>query len=76
MRGSASDAVDARHLLAAIDHRSAVVLGGVNVASKTNDAWWYAHGPAEAGPPWSPDAAPNAVPQSRSVPHWPRAPQT
>jgi predicted transposase YbfD/YdcC len=37
VRGSASDAIDARHLLAAIDHRSAVVLGQVNVASKTNE---------------------------------------
>ena len=37
VRGSASDAADARHLLAAIDHRSAVVLGQVNVASKTNE---------------------------------------
>jgi predicted transposase YbfD/YdcC len=37
VRGSASDAADARHLLAAIDHRTAVVLGQVNVASKTNE---------------------------------------
>jgi DDE_Tnp_1-associated/Transposase DDE domain len=37
VRGSAGDAVDARHLLAAIDHRSAVVLGQVNVARKTNE---------------------------------------
>lgn len=37
VRGSASDTAEARHLLAAIDHRSAVVLGQVNVASKTNE---------------------------------------
>jgi hypothetical protein len=34
---TASDTAGARHLLAAIDHRSAVVLGQVNVASKTNE---------------------------------------
>ncbi|MDQ3764107.1 MAG: ISAs1 family transposase [Actinomycetota bacterium] len=37
VRGLASDTADARHLLAAIDHRTAVVLGQVNVASKTNE---------------------------------------
>jgi DDE family transposase len=37
VRGSASDTAQARHLLAAIDHRTAVVLGQVNVASKTNE---------------------------------------
>lgn len=37
VRGSASDTADARHLLVAIDHRTAVVLGQVNVASKTNE---------------------------------------
>ena len=37
MRGSASDTAQARHLLAAIDHRSAVVLGQVNVEHKTNE---------------------------------------
>jgi hypothetical protein len=37
VRGSAGDAADARHLLAAIDHRTAVVLGQVSVAGKTNE---------------------------------------
>jgi hypothetical protein len=37
VRGSASDTADARHLRAAIEHRTAVVLGQVNVASKTNE---------------------------------------
>lgn len=37
VRGSASDTAEARHLLAAIDHRSAVVLGQVNVERKTNE---------------------------------------
>jgi predicted transposase YbfD/YdcC len=37
VRGSARDTADARHLLAAIDHRSAVVLGQVNVPGKTNE---------------------------------------
>nr|MDQ3765629.1 ISAs1 family transposase [Actinomycetota bacterium] len=37
VRGLASDTADARHLLAAIDHRSAVVLGQVNVERKTNE---------------------------------------
>jgi predicted transposase YbfD/YdcC len=37
VRGSASDIAQARHLLAAIDHRSAVVLGQVNVEHKTNE---------------------------------------
>jgi len=36
VRGSASDTAEARHLLAAIDHRSAMVLGQVNVERKTN----------------------------------------
>lgn len=37
VRSSASDAGDARHLLAAIDHRTAVVLGQVSVERKTNE---------------------------------------
>jgi predicted transposase YbfD/YdcC len=37
VRGSASDTAEARHLLAAIDHRTAVVLGQVDVARKTNE---------------------------------------
>jgi predicted transposase YbfD/YdcC len=37
VRGSASDAADARHLLGAIDQRTAVVLGQVNVERKTNE---------------------------------------
>jgi predicted transposase YbfD/YdcC len=38
VRGSANgDQVPARHLLSAIDHRAAVVLGQVDVASKTNE---------------------------------------
>jgi predicted transposase YbfD/YdcC len=37
VRGSASNTAEARHLLAAIDHRSAVVLGQVNVERKTNE---------------------------------------
>jgi predicted transposase YbfD/YdcC len=37
VRGSAGHATDARHLLAAIDHRAGVVLGQVDVASKTNE---------------------------------------
>lgn len=36
-RGSASEAEDARHLLAAIDHRAGVVIGQVEVAGKTNE---------------------------------------
>ncbi|MGH3748732.1 MAG: ISAs1 family transposase [Micromonosporaceae bacterium] len=35
--GSAGDEAEARHLLAAIDHRAAVVLGQVDVAAKTNE---------------------------------------
>lgn len=37
LRGSASDTADAQHLLAAIDHHSAVVLGQVDVAGTTNE---------------------------------------
>lgn len=37
VRGSASDAADARHLLGSIDQRTAVVLGQVNVERKTNE---------------------------------------
>ena len=37
VRGSAGPGQDARHLLAAIDHRSGVVLGQVDVAGKTNE---------------------------------------
>jgi predicted transposase YbfD/YdcC len=37
VRGSAGDEQAARHLLAVIDHRAAVVLGQVDVASKTNE---------------------------------------
>ncbi len=37
VRGSASDGQDARHLLAAVDQRTGVVLGQVDVASKTNE---------------------------------------
>jgi predicted transposase YbfD/YdcC len=37
VRGSGSGEQDTRHLLAAIDHRSGVVLGQVDVASKTNE---------------------------------------
>jgi predicted transposase YbfD/YdcC len=37
VRGSASHAHDARHLLAAIDQRAGVVLGQVDVVSKTNE---------------------------------------
>jgi predicted transposase YbfD/YdcC len=37
VRGSAGDGQDARHLLAAVDHRTGVVLGQVDVASKTNE---------------------------------------
>jgi predicted transposase YbfD/YdcC len=35
--GSASHGTDARHLLAAIDHRTGVVIGQVDVDSKTNE---------------------------------------
>lgn len=37
IRGSGSESADARHLLAAIDHRTGVVLGQVDVCSKTNE---------------------------------------
>lgn len=37
VRGSAGHGIDARHLLAAIDHCAGVVLGQVEVASKTNE---------------------------------------
>ncbi|MDX6584705.1 MAG: hypothetical protein QOI10_3889 [Solirubrobacterales bacterium] len=37
MRGSASRTADARHLLAAIDHRAGVVLGQVEVARKASE---------------------------------------
>jgi predicted transposase YbfD/YdcC len=37
VRGSASDGEQARHLLAAVDQRAGVVLGQVDVASKTNE---------------------------------------
>jgi predicted transposase YbfD/YdcC len=37
VRGSNGPGQDARHLLAAIDHRSGVVLGQVDVAGKTNE---------------------------------------
>ena len=37
VRGSGGDGQDARHLLAAIDHRAGVVLGQVDVASTTNE---------------------------------------
>ena len=37
VRGSSSDSVDARHLMAAIDHDAGVVLGQVEVAAKTNE---------------------------------------
>lgn len=37
LRGSGSNTEEARHLLAAIDHRSGVVLGQVDVSSKTNE---------------------------------------
>jgi predicted transposase YbfD/YdcC len=37
VRGSASDQTDARHLLAAIDHRHGVVLGQVEVGHKSNE---------------------------------------
>lgn len=37
VRGSAGNGAEARHLLAAIDHHTAVVLGQVDVAAKTNE---------------------------------------
>src|SRR3954447_4043971 len=37
VRGSAGHVTDARHLLAAVDHRAGVVLGQVDAASKTNE---------------------------------------
>ncbi|MGH3717187.1 MAG: ISAs1 family transposase [Micromonosporaceae bacterium] len=37
VRGSASQATGARHLLAAVDHRTGVVFGQVDVAAKTNE---------------------------------------
>jgi hypothetical protein len=37
VRGSGSSAQHARHLLAAIDHRSGVVLGQIDVEAKTNE---------------------------------------
>ena len=36
LRGSGSETAEARHLLAAIDHRAGVVLGQIDVAAKTN----------------------------------------
>jgi hypothetical protein len=67
VRGSASHATDAWQLLAAIDHCAGVVLGQLEVASKTNEITQFTSSCNEqtvlgftpwetAAPEWSPRA--------------------